>query len=155
MQPANERKWNGLTSDTFTTSNGVKQGGVLSPILFNVYLNELIEFLSEQRLGCHLHGKFASAFVYADNITLLAPTSTALNSMLETCCTFATAFNLRFNSSKTKCMYFSKNNKDKHDNTCFMNTSINFMECTQLLSAHISNNIANRNITRNTHKFYA
>ena len=35
--------------------------------------------------------------------------------MLKTCSTFATAFDLRFNSSKTKCMYFSKNNKDKHD----------------------------------------
>ena len=28
-------KWNGTTSNTFSTSNGVKQGGVLSPILFN------------------------------------------------------------------------------------------------------------------------
>ena len=51
-----------------------------------------------------LHGEFAGAFVYADDITLLAPTSTALNSMLEICSTFATAFDLRFNSSKTKCM---------------------------------------------------
>ena len=88
-------KWNSSTSDTFSTSNGVKQGGVLSPILFNVYLSELIELLSEQGLGCHLHGQFSGAFVYADDITLLAPTSTALNSMLETCSTFATAFDLR------------------------------------------------------------
>ena len=61
-------KWNGSTSDTFSTSNNVKQCGVLSPILFNVYLNELIELLSEQGLGCHLHGEFAGAFVYADDI---------------------------------------------------------------------------------------
>ena len=89
-------KWNSLTSDTFSTKNGVKQSGVLSPILLNLYLNELIELLSEQGLGCHLHGEFVCAFVYADDITLLAPTCTALNSMLETCSTFATAFDLRF-----------------------------------------------------------
>ena len=148
-------KWNGTTSDTFSTRNGVKQGCVLSPILCNVYLSELIELLSEQGLGCHLHGQFAGAFVYADDITLLAPTSTSLNSRLETCSTFATAFDLRFNSSKTKFMYFSKNNKDKHDNICFMNTSIDFIECTQLLGVHISNDIANRNITSIIHKFYA
>ena len=100
----------------FLFHNGVKQGGVLSPIIFNVYLNELIELLSEQGLGCHLHGEFAGAFICADDIILLAPTSTALNSLLEICSTFAFAFDQRFNSSKTKCMYFSKNNKDKQDN---------------------------------------
>ena len=36
-----------------------------------------------------------------------------------------------------------------------MNTSIDFMECTQLLGVHISNNIADRNITNIIHKFYA
>ena len=50
-------QWNGTISNTFSTSNGVKQGGVLSPILFNVYLDELIKMLSEKGLGCHLHGQ--------------------------------------------------------------------------------------------------
>ena len=31
-------KWNAAISDSFDTSNGVKQGGVLSPLLFYVYL---------------------------------------------------------------------------------------------------------------------
>ena len=37
----------------------------------------------------------------AHGITSLAPTSMALQSMLETCSNFATTFDLRFNSSKT------------------------------------------------------
>ena len=41
-------KWNDMISSTFSTSNGVKQGGVLSPTLFNVYLDELFKMLSEQ-----------------------------------------------------------------------------------------------------------
>ena len=45
--------------------------------------------LSEQGLGCRLHGQFVGAFIYADDVTLLAPTSTALNIMLETCSNFA------------------------------------------------------------------
>ena len=36
-----------------------------------------------------------------------------------------------------------------------MNTSLDLMECTQLLGIHISNDIANRNITSIIHKFYA
>ena len=34
--------WNATTLDSFSTSNGVKQGGVISPVPFNVYLKELI-----------------------------------------------------------------------------------------------------------------
>ena len=76
-------KWNSTISSTFSTSSGVKQGGVSSPILSYVYLDELIKMLSEQRLGCHLHGQFVGAFIYDDDITLLAPTNTALNVILE------------------------------------------------------------------------
>ena len=91
----------------------------------NVYINELILLLSEQRVWCHLHGQFVVAFIYADDVTLLAPRSTALNAMLETCSNFTSDFDLQFNSSKTKCMYFST---DEHDNIYFMNTPIEFMK---------------------------
>ena len=109
--------------------------------------------LSEQGVGCHLHGQFVGAFIYADDVTLLAPTSTALNAMLETCSNLAS--DLQFNNGKTKCMYFSKNNKDEHDNIYFMNTPIQFMKSTQLLGVHISNDITNRNITSSVRKYYA
>ena len=49
-------KWNAAISGSFDTSNGVKQGGVLSPLLFNVYLDELILLLREQGIGCHMNG---------------------------------------------------------------------------------------------------
>ena len=94
-------KWNGTISRTFSTSNGVKQVGDLSFILFNVYLNELINMLLGQGLRCHLHGQFVGAFIYTDDVTLLAPTSTAVNVMLETCSNFAQCYDLQFNSSKT------------------------------------------------------
>ena len=98
-----------------------------------------------------MHGQFVGAFIYADDVTLLAPTSTALNVMLETCSNFASDFDFQFNSSKTKCMHFSKNNKDEHDNIYFMNTPIEFMKSTQLLGVHISNDITNKNITSSVH----
>ena len=115
----------------------------------------MIKLLSKQGLVCHLHDEFAGAFVYADDITLLAPTSTALNFMFETCFTFATAFGLRFNSGKTKCMYFLKNYKEKHDNICFLNTSIDLIEFAQLLDVHILSDIAHRKITSIIHTFYS
>ena len=45
-------KWNGSLSGTFGASNGVKQSGVLSPLLFTVYLDQLILALKESGIGC-------------------------------------------------------------------------------------------------------
>ena len=44
-------RWNGASSDTFTICNGVKQGGVISPLLFNIYLDELLLKLEAQDWG--------------------------------------------------------------------------------------------------------
>ena len=112
--------------------------------------------LSEQGLGCHLHGQFVGVFIYADDVTLLAPTSTALNVTLETCSNFAQCYDLQFNSSKTKCMYFSKTHTDRHDSIYFINTSIEFKQRTQLLGVHLTKDISNKSIasTVTVHKFY-
>ena len=62
-------KWNDALSNRFTTSNGVKQGGVLSPLLFSVYLDDILHELRNINIGCHMNGHFVGAIVYADDIT--------------------------------------------------------------------------------------
>ena len=82
--------WNGAKSTLFAATNGVKQGVVLSPPhLFSVYLNELLSKLTENRLGCHMNGQFVGTFVYADDITILAPSHSSLQSMLTICDQYA------------------------------------------------------------------
>ena len=46
-------RWGGTVSNKFTASNGVKQGAILSPILFSVYMDELFERLEKSGVGCH------------------------------------------------------------------------------------------------------
>ena len=50
-------QWAGLISSTFTVSNGVRQGEILSPHLFNVYVNDLSEELNKCNTGCLVGGK--------------------------------------------------------------------------------------------------
>ena len=45
-------KWNNTFSSLFCVSNGVKSGGVLSPILFNMYLDVLLLNLQKSGFGC-------------------------------------------------------------------------------------------------------
>ena len=95
------------------TNNGVKQGKVLSPLLCNVYLDELFLW-REQGVRCHMNGMFVGAFCYADDVTLLAPAGIALTAMLHTCTRFADAQNLIFNLSKTKCIFLDKRGLQLH-----------------------------------------
>ena len=66
-------QWEGVESRSFNTFNGVKQGGVISPILFSIYYDKLITRFSSSRYGCRLSGKFVGPLAYADDITLLCP----------------------------------------------------------------------------------
>ena len=41
-------KWNDCISHEYADSNGVKQGGVMSPLLFNLYVQYVIECLDRK-----------------------------------------------------------------------------------------------------------
>ena len=56
-------------------NNGVKQGGVLSPILFTVYIDNLIKILKQRNIGCKISNKWLEVLGYADDLTLLCPSS--------------------------------------------------------------------------------
>jgi hypothetical protein len=95
-------KWGDYITHGFTASNGVKQGGVLSPILFGVYIDELLKYLSKSGVGCYIGHEFMGAFGYADDITLLAPTKYALNRMFDITNAFSYEFDVKFNPVKSK-----------------------------------------------------
>ena len=66
--------WAGLASDYFAVRNGVKQGGVISPILFCIYIDDLLKRLSLSDIGCYICMGFVGALASADDIVLiLAP----------------------------------------------------------------------------------
>jgi hypothetical protein len=101
-------KWNITTSESFNISNGVRQGAVLSPILFNVYIDDLITSLKEEGHGCWVGSQYYGVLVYADDILLLSPTVSSLCSMIKICENFSRKTGLEFNSSKTVCIHFHR-----------------------------------------------
>ena len=54
-------RWMGKSSEYFQVSNGVRQGGVLSPILFTIYMDSLFESLSACGRGCYWKDHFSGA----------------------------------------------------------------------------------------------
>ena len=99
-------KWGGIVSDAFSVANGVCQGGVLSPVLFTIYMDELLLQLKHNAIGCHWDHLFAGALCYADDLILLAPSLSALRLMLSSCESFSISHGLKFNASKIQLIRF-------------------------------------------------
>ena len=77
--------WNNIMSEYFSVSNGVKQGGVLSSMLFSLYIDPLLQKLKQSAVGCHINGNFMGVLSYAYGITLICPSIWGLNKMLKIC----------------------------------------------------------------------
>ena len=93
-------------SEYFTMENGVKQGGVISPIFFGIYIDPLLLQLRKSGYGCQLSGVYMGAFSYADVLTLIALSIGGIKEMLKLCDNYATVYNVILNSKKTVCINF-------------------------------------------------
>ena len=76
-------KFNGCFSREWQILNGVRQGGILSPYLFNIYIDDMIEEILKLSVGCKLGIKKCNIIAYADDICLLAPSISALQFILN------------------------------------------------------------------------
>ena len=94
-------KWKDSYSSFCSLKSGVRQGGVLSPILFNIYMNSLIRSLSVSDLGCHINGVYIGCLTYADDIILLSASVVHIQRMLDTCYACSVELGIKFNAKKS------------------------------------------------------
>ena len=101
-------RWDGHLSDWFLVTAGVRQGGVLSPDLYSIYVDELIHILQSSGIGCHISSTFAAALFYADDMCILAPSMKGLQRLLIICGQYCARWDIGLNAKKTKNMFFGK-----------------------------------------------
>ena len=96
-------KWGHTVSNYFAVRNGVKQGGVLSPLLFAIYTDSLLKRIEESAVGCHMGGHFTGVLAYADDITLLSPSMSGIRTLSKVCEEYVNEFDVTFNGKKVSC----------------------------------------------------
>ena len=93
-------------STHFTAANGVMQGGVISPILFNIYMDKLSIALNNSGTGGYLGNVFLNHLCYADDLCLISLLSTGMKQLLNICQNYAIDHQLLYNGSTSYSLCF-------------------------------------------------
>ena len=99
-------RWENITTSLFSVSNGVKQGGILSPILFNVYMDQPSVKLNASKIGGDIGGVSVNHLCYANDICLISLSSAGMQQLLNICDTYAKEYDLLYNGSKSYSLCF-------------------------------------------------
>ena len=139
-------RWGYEYSDYFNVSSGVKQGGVISPVLFSCYIDKLFSQLENSGLGCHVGVLHAGAFGYADNIALVAPSLQSLRKMIGICEQYAKTHSVTFNPNKSKLLCYNVDKAVDIPPLSLKGEVIPSVGSDKHLGSCISTNIADTNI---------
>lgn len=99
---------NGILTDWFPVSVGLKQGCTISPTLFNVYINSLVSQIKESRIGVDIDGDIIAILLYADDIVLIAESKEDLQRLLNILHHWCQQYAMSVNIEKSKVVHFRK-----------------------------------------------
>ena len=118
----------------FKVGNGARQGGVLSPFLFNFYINEVMQTISSMSVGCRLNNVPCNIIGYADDMLLCAPSSSGLQKLVNKFCAILDALCLPINYDKSLYIIFKSRKNKFVDNSIILNNKVlvNVNDCKYL-----------------------
>jgi len=113
-------------TDSFNTTVGVKQGCVLSPIFFNIYLSDLPRIFDITCDPVKLNNHPLHCLMYADDLIIMSQSAAGLQNALDKLNAYCLRWKLRVNSDKTKIMIFNKSGRTLSSYSFnFGNSSVN------------------------------
>ena len=105
-KPVNVYQTASTFSGKFHVTNGVRQGGVLSPLLFNVYVNELSDCLNKSGIGGSMNCIIINHMLYADDICIISLSSAGLQQLLNICSGYSELHDLTFKAKEVNVYVF-------------------------------------------------
>ena len=108
-------RWGNSLSRLFQLTAGVRQGGILSPALFSIFVNEILLKLERVNKGCYLNYLCVNSITYADDLMRLVISVSELQYLVDICVSEFRAIGMQINISKSACIRIrDRHNVDAH-----------------------------------------
>ena len=92
----------GEQTEMFELNTGVRQGCVMSPVLFSFFINGLAKEINKRTKGICVGDRKVRLLMYADDIVLMSETKRDLQNMLDVVTTYSKKWRFRLNPKKGK-----------------------------------------------------
>ena len=80
----------------------MRQGSILSPCLFNLFLNDLMLKLDHSNFGLRIFDQKINSCAYADDVSLLSSTAAGLQHLIDICVEYAHEWRFKFGVKKNE-----------------------------------------------------
>ena len=97
---------NGIDTNWFRVTNGLKQSFMLSPLLFNMFINNLVETIKGLGIGVDIGQEKVSILMYADDLVLLAENENDLQLLLNVLSDWCRSNRINVNETKSNVVHF-------------------------------------------------
>lgn len=105
----------GANSSSFSIAAGLRQGSVLSPLLYNIFINGLVQELKKNTaIGINVNGKRSPCCLFADDIAIVGVSAEALEEGLRIASQYAAKWRFRFGIEKSKVVIFTGKHSRSH-----------------------------------------
>ncbi len=71
---------------------------MVSPLIFTVYIDELIYHIQKSGIGCFIGQEYYGCLGFADTFVLLCPSVKGLQRMVDLCAEFGLEFSVTYNA---------------------------------------------------------
>ena len=92
--------WDGHPSEFVPIDQGVRQGAILSPLLYSIYVDELLDTLAASGAGAHINSLYVGAPMFADDLALVADSPTSLQSLINLVHSYTIKWRYKINPAK-------------------------------------------------------
>lgn len=93
-------------TEWFSVTSGLKQGCVLSPVLFNIFINDLIDEMKTLNIGIKIDEEIVCMLLYADDVVLIAENENDLQLLLDVLDSWCSKNFLSINFEKSNIVHF-------------------------------------------------